>query len=99
MLFSRELEKSTHIFSAILNHEGQSFKPQDITSAVYTVIVACCSAIDITINSSRVRQQVFEWLCAALMQAVMKAEPQRADWSLNIDLKGKLPTDFIFDLG
>ncbi len=99
ILFTRELERSTQIFNAILNYERHSFKSQEITSAVYTVIIACCSAIEVTTNSGRKRREIFEWLCAALLQAALKVEPDRAYWLLNIGVKGMLPTDYIFDLG
>lgn len=98
-LFSRDLEKSTRTFNSILNSERHQFRSHEITSAVYTVIIACCSAIEITTKSGRKRQKIFEWLCAALIQAALKAEPEKAYWLLNIGLKGILPTDFIFDLG
>ncbi len=99
ILFSRELERSTRIFNSILNSERHSLKSQEITSAVYTVMIACCAAIEVTTNSSRKRREIFEWLCAALVQAVLKVETEKAYWLLNIGVKGMLPTDFIFDLG
>lgn len=98
-LFTRDLESSTRIFNAILNHERHSFKSQEITAAVYTVMSACCSAIEVATKSGRKRRRIFEWLCAAVLQAALKTKLERADLLLNIGLKGELPTDFVFDLG
>ena len=42
---------------------------------------------------------IFEWLCAALVQASLRVIPRRSLPVLNLDLKGDLPTDFVFDLG
>jgi hypothetical protein len=98
-LFNRDLERSARIFNDILNYKRYSFNSQEITSAVYTVIIACCSAIQITTKSGRKRRKIIEWFCAALVQAALKVEPEKAYLFPDIGLKGILPADFIFDLG
>ena len=94
------LQDSAKIFLEILKGNRREHSSEAITVAVYTVSVACCAAIDVISKSDRKTQgTLFEWLCAALIQATLKVCPTRSLEVLNLDLRGKLPTDFIFDMG
>ncbi|MCX6879535.1 MAG: hypothetical protein NTW21_37880 [Verrucomicrobia bacterium] len=94
------LQESADRFLDILNGNRRAHSSDDITAAVYTVAVACCAAIDVISKSDRKTQgTLFEWLCAALIRATLRVCPTRSLEVLNLDLRGKLPTDFIFDMG
>jgi hypothetical protein len=98
-LFASLKESSTR-FLDILNGNRCGHPSEEITASIYTVSVACCAAIDVISKSDRKTQgTLFEWLCAALIQATLKVCPTRSLEVLNLDLRGKLPTDFIFDMG
>ena len=59
-----------------------------------------CERAPLISKSDRKTQgTIFEWLCAALIQAALRVIPRRSLPVLNLDLKGELPTDFVFDLG
>jgi hypothetical protein len=99
-LFSENFEDSAMKFREILRNEGHPHSSTEITKAVYSVSIACCAAIDVITKSDRKTQgTIFEWLCAALMQKTLNVAPVRSLDVLNLDLRGKLPTDFVFDLG
>lgn len=99
-LFSLSLAESALVFEGILEGGRHRYSSSSITSAVYTIAVACCAAVDVTTKSDRKTQgTLFEWLCASLVQATLGVAPTRSLPVLNLDLRGKLPTDFIFDLG
>lgn len=99
-LFSTSVLASSETFLDILSGKRHSYSSCDITKAIYTASIACCSAIDVISKSDRKTQgTLFEWLCAALVQGTLNVVPTRSLDVLNLDLKGKLPTDFIFDLG
>ena len=100
ILFDESLSDSKTIFHAILKGDRKSYSSEEITKAVYTVCISCCAGIDVTKKSDRKTQgTLFEWICAAMMEGVLKVRPERAMEILNLDLKGKLPTDLIFNLG
>lgn len=99
-LFSTSVLTTSETFLDILSGNRHAYSSGDITKAVYTASIACCAAIDVISKSDRKTQgTLFEWLCAALVQAALDVVPTRSLDVLNLDLKGKLPTDFIFDLG
>ncbi|MCU0797460.1 MAG: hypothetical protein MUF31_16190 [Akkermansiaceae bacterium] len=88
------------IFSGILAGQRHLFKSEEITAAIYQVAISCCAAIDLqSRGDQKTPGTIFEWLCAAIMQATLGVVPMRSLPVLNLDLEGKLPTDFIFDLG
>ncbi|MEI6676715.1 MAG: hypothetical protein WCO57_16210 [Verrucomicrobiota bacterium] len=94
------LKESSEKFLDILGGNRSEHSSDEITTAAYTVSAACCAAIDVISKSDRKTQgTLFEWLCAALIQATLKVCPTRSLEVLNLDLRGKLPTDFIFDMG
>lgn len=99
-LYAVSLPLSFKIFLDILSGNRHSYSVDNITAAVYTAAISCCAAIDVISKSDRKTQgTLFEWLCAALVQATLNVIPKRSLDVLNLDLNGKLPTDFIFDLG
>lgn len=99
-LYSISLQSASETFLDILSGNRHSYSARDITAAVYTASISCCAAIDVISKSDRKTQgTLFEWLCAALVQATLNVIPTRSLDVLNLDLNGKLPTDFIFDLG
>lgn len=99
-LFSPSVSDSFAGFLDILSGNRHKYSSDDITKSVYTATIACCSAIDVISKSDRKTQgTLFEWLCAAVVQSTLNVVPSRSLEVLNLDLKGKLPTDFIFDLG
>ena len=94
------LKESSERYLDLLNGNRCDHSSDEITVAVYTVSVACCAAIDVISKGDRKTQgTLFEWLCGALIQATLKVCPTRSLDVLNLDLRGKLPTDFIFDMG
>lgn len=99
-LFEPKPEISFRVFQDILEGNRHQWKAADITKSLYSVALTCCAAIDVLSASDRKTQgTIFEWLCAAVMQATLKVVPARSLVVLNLDLKGNLPTDFVFDLG
>lgn len=99
-LISDSLQESKQVFMDLLAGKRHDHASGAITQAVYGMAVSCCAAVDVTSRSDRKTQgTVFEWLCAAIMQATLNVAPTRSLEVLNLDLRGKLPTDFIFDMG
>ncbi len=87
-------------FRKILEGKRHELTADEITRCVYIVAMTCCAGKDV---SSRGDQKtpgtIFEWLCAAIVQSCLNVTPVRALQVLNLDLRGDLPTDFVFDLG
>jgi hypothetical protein len=99
-LICNSLEDSKGIFMAILDGRRHDYSSTAITQAVYGMAISCCAAVDVTSRGDRKTQgTVFEWLCAALIQSTLQVSPCRSLEILNLDLRGKLPTDFVFDMG
>lgn len=62
--------------------------------------MTCCAGKDVTSKGDqKTPGTIFEWICAALIKSCLKVNPVRSLQVLNLDLKGNLPTDFVFDLG
>lgn len=62
--------------------------------------MTCCAGRDVASDGDqKTPGTIFEWLCAAVVQAALNVAPKRALPVLNLDLNGELPTDFVFDLG
>ena len=99
-LASESLEESGKVFRELLLGRRKDFTAEQITRSAYTVGISCCAGIDVTKRSDRKTQgSLFEWICAMLMEGVLGVRPERALEVLNLDLRGKLPTDLVFDLG
>lgn len=99
-LFNGDFTTAFTFFMNILEGRRHEISSAEITSSIYTVAMACCAAKDV---SSRGDQKtpgtIFEWLCAAVMEACLNVMPVRSLPVLNLGLDTYLPTDFIFDLG
>jgi len=99
-LFDRDHRKSVSLLGDLLAGRRRKLLAEDITRGLYSVAATCCAARDVTSRGDRKTQgTIFEYLCAAVVQAALGIEPKRALPVMNLDLKGNLPTDFIFDLG
>ena len=100
LLFDPSTELVMDILKYLLQGKRQGWTAAQITKAFYTVAITCCAARDLTSTSDRKTQGTFfEYLCAMIIQGTLGVIPTRSLPVLNLDLKGSLPTDFIFDLG
>jgi hypothetical protein len=99
-LFDRDNDNAFSIFRKILEGKRHELTSDEITRSVYIVAMTCCAGKDVSSKGDqKTPGTIFEWLCAAIVQACLKINPVRALQVLNLDLKGDLPTDFVFDLG
>jgi len=72
----------------------------DITAIVYRIAISFCVAIDIIKESDqKTPGTYFEYLMGHLFSMNFDVRPRNQVEVLNLDMKSKLPTDFIFDLG
>jgi len=73
---------------------------ENITSIVYRIAISFCAAIDIIKESDqKTPGTFFEYLMGHLFSINFGVKPRNQIEVLNLDMKSKLPTDFIFDLG
>jgi len=99
-LFETDNDKAFDIFRKILEGKRHELTSDEITRSVYIVAMTCCAGKDVSSKGDqKTPGTIFEWLCAGIVQACLKVNPVRALQVLNLDLKGDLPTDFVFDLG
>jgi hypothetical protein len=99
-LFDSDNQKAFANFGKILEGKRHELTSEEITRSVYIVAMTCCAGRDVSSKGDqKTPGTIFEWLCAALVQACLKVRPKRALQVLNLDLEGDLPTDFVFDLG
>lgn len=99
-LFDADNEKAFGIFREILEGKRHELTSDEITRSVYIVAMTCCAGRDVSSKGDqKTPGTIFEWLCAAIVQACLNVSPVRALQVLNLDLRGDLPTDFVFDLG
>lgn len=74
--------------------------PREITQVCYTIAISFCCCIDILKNSDqKTPGTFFEYFIGHLYSVHFEMEPHKQLEVLNLDMKSKLPTDFIFDLG
>jgi len=72
----------------------------NITAIVYRIAIDFCVAIDLLKESDqKTPGTYFEYLMGHLFSINFKVKPRKQVEVLNLDMKSKLPTDFIFDLG
>jgi hypothetical protein len=72
----------------------------NITALVYRIAINFCAVIDITKeNDQKTPGTYFEYLMGHLFYINFEVKPRNQVEVLNLDMKSKLPTDFIFDLG
>ena len=99
-LFDERNGNALEIFGRILQGHRREFASGEITRSIYTVAMTCCAGRDVAADGDqKTPGTIFEWLCAAVVQASLNVTPRRSLPVLNLDLKGELPTDFVFDLG
>ena len=99
-LFDARSTKALEMFQGILEGNRREFASVEITRSIYTVAMTCCAGRDVASDGDqKTPGTIFEWLCAAAVQAALNVTPKRSLSVLNLDLKGELPTDFVFDLG
>ena len=73
---------------------------ENITFIVYRIAISFCAAIDIIKESDqKTPGTFFEYLMGHLFSINFGVKPRNQIEVLNLDMKSKLPTDFIFDLG
>jgi len=74
--------------------------PSIITAIVYRIAISFCVAIDILKESDqKTPGTYFEYLIGHLFSIHFEVKPSNQLEILNLDMRSKLPTDFIFDLG
>jgi hypothetical protein len=99
-LFDTGNDKAFGNFRKILEGKRHELTSDEITRSVYIVAMTCCAGRDVSSKGDKKTPgTIFEWLCAAVVQACLKVNPVRALQVLNLDMRGDLPTDFVFDLG
>lgn len=99
-LFDERSGNALGVFLEILKGNRWKFASAEITRSIYTVAMTCCAGRDVASDGDqKTPGTIFEWLCASVVQAALRVIPQRSLTVLNLDLKGELPTDFVFDLG
>lgn len=99
-LFDNGNDEAFSVFRKLLEGGRHELSSDEITRCVYVVAMTCCAGKDVSSKGDqKTPGTIFEWLCAAIGQACFKVSPVRALQVLNLDLRGDLPTDFVFDLG
>jgi len=99
-LFDADTDQSFEVFKKLLQGNRHQLSSLEITRSIYTVAMTCCAGRDVVSDGDqKTPGTIFEWLCAAIVQATLNIRPVRALPVFNLDLKGNLPTDFVFDLG
>lgn len=99
-LFRTRNDEAFDSFRKILEGNRYQLNSDEITRSVYIVAMTCCAGKDVSSRGDKKTPgTIFEWICAALLKSCLKVDPVRALQVLNLDLKGDLPTDFVFDLG
>ena len=72
----------------------------NITSIVYRIAISFCVVIDLIKKSDqKTPGTYFEYLMGHLFSIKFEVKPRNQVEVLNLDMKTKLPTDFIFDIG
>ena len=99
-LFDPRGDNAIATFQKILGGKRSELKSEEITRSIYTVAMMCCAGRDVASDGDqKTPGTIFEWLCASVVMASLHVAPKRSLSVLNLDLKGDLPTDFVFDLG
>ena len=93
-------DKINCFFEKLMNKSLQEIPASDITAAVYRVAIDFCATIDlIKVGDQKTPGTYFEYLMGYLFFINFEIMPRNQVEVLNLDMKTKLPTDFIFDLG
>ena len=87
-------------FGKLKDNAVADLKSNDITAIVYRIAIDFCATIDIIKESDqKTPGTYFEYLMGHLFSIHFEVKPRNQVEVLNLDMKSKLPTDFIFDLG
>jgi hypothetical protein len=87
-------------FEKLKNGSVAEIKADDITAIIYRTAIDFCVVIDIIKQSDqKTPGTYFEYLMGHLFSIKFEVKPRNQVEVLNLDMKTKLPTDFIFDLG
>jgi hypothetical protein len=87
-------------FEKLKSNAVTDLKSSDITATVYRIAIDFCAVIDIIKESDqKTPGTYFEYLMGHLFSMNFEVKPRNQVEVLNLDMKSKLPTDFIFDLG
>jgi hypothetical protein len=89
-----------NFFESLKNASVSEIKSEDITAIVYRIAIDFCAVIDILKQSDqKTPGTYFEYFMGHLFSLNFEVKPRNQMEVLNLDMKTKLPTDFIFDLG
>jgi hypothetical protein len=89
-----------NFFEILKDNAVAELKSDDITAIVYRIAINFCAAIDIIKESDqKTPGTYFEYLMGHLFSINFEVKPRNQVEVLNLDMKSKLPTDLIFDLG
>jgi hypothetical protein len=87
-------------FDKLKNNSIVEISANDITAIVYRIAINFCATIDLIKESDqKTPGTYFEYLMGHLFSINFEVKPRNQVEVLNLDMKSKLPTDFIFDLG
>jgi len=99
-IFSDDANFVLDCLDSLLTNGISSFPPPDVTKALYSAAISFCASVDLVKKGDqKTPGTFFEYLCAPILQTFLGVAPSRSLEVLNLDLKTRLPTDFIFDLG
>jgi len=106
---SRPINKALFVFdenellrrlAAFMNDRAAHLASADGPSTLYTIAMSYCAASDtVRLLDKKTPATYFEIFAGHLLADRFGANPQTSATVLNLDMKGDLPTDFIFDLG
>ena len=89
-----------NFFDKLKINDILSFNAADITAIIYRIAINFCTAIDVLKESDqKTPGTYFEYLIGHLFSISFEVMPSTQLEVLNLDMKSKLPTDYIFDLG
>jgi hypothetical protein len=93
-------DKVNAFFDKLKNNSVAEINAKDITAVVYRIAINFCAAIDLLKEADqKTPGTYFEYLMGHLFSVNFEIKPRNQVEVLNLDMKSKLPTDFIFDLG
>jgi hypothetical protein len=100
MLFTTDPSKQIRFFDKANENNITDIGPDEITKACYNIAICFCAAIDILKEGDqKTPGTFFEYLMGHLFTLNIGVSPRNQVDVLNMDMRSKLPTDFIFDLG
>lgn len=99
-LFVTDSHEVVERLAALEAHDLEHFKGEEAARTLYTLAMSFCAANDVSKGGDKKTPATFfETLIGHLFAAHLGVNPTNAIEVLGGDLKGSLPTDFIFDMG